>query len=192
MNGRYCLSDELRNELLSVFRCSKKLAFSQETALYLNGIFDRTLFEHSVTVPPGSKPSFAVKSECKIYYIKPELFDLGKTARKTLAGNPVPSYDMEQTVCGAVRSRNKMGAGTFLAVLMRQCRRSQRGICRGAEHRKAAEQIAGEEGILKNIAASKEVRNMWEKYRKQFAYTEDIPCAALICSIEKLLISEIE
>jgi predicted transcriptional regulator of viral defense system len=104
-------------ELLSISRRSKQLAFSHETALYLNGISDRTPFEHSVTVPSGSKPSSVVKSECKIYYIKPELFDLGKTTLKTPAGNPVPSYDMERTICDIVRSRNKMGTETFLTAL---------------------------------------------------------------------------
>ena len=71
MNGQYVLPDELQDELLSISRRSKQLAFSHETALYLNGISDRTPFEHSVTVPSGSKPSSVVKSECKIYYIKP-------------------------------------------------------------------------------------------------------------------------
>jgi len=117
MNGQYVLPDELQDELLSISRRSKQLAFSHETALYLNGISDRTPFEHSVTVPSGSKPSSVVKSECKIYYIKPELFDLGKTTLKTPAGNPVPSYDMERTICDIVRSRNKMGTETFLTAL---------------------------------------------------------------------------
>ena len=117
MNGQYVLPDELQDELLSISRRSKQLAFSHETALYLNGISDRTPIEHSVTVPSGSKPSSVVKSECKIYYIKPELFDLGKTTLKTPAGNPVPSYDMERTICDIVRSRNKMGTETFLTAL---------------------------------------------------------------------------
>ena len=40
---------------------------------------DRTPFEHTVTAPSGCIPSAAIKSECKVYYIKPELFELGKT-----------------------------------------------------------------------------------------------------------------
>ena len=52
-----------------------------------------------------------------MYYIKQELFELGKTTLKTPAGNDVPAYDLERTICDAVRSRNKLGTETFLAAL---------------------------------------------------------------------------
>ena len=42
---------------------------------------------------------------------------LGKTALKTPAGNDVPAYDFERTVCDMIRSRNKLGTETFLAAL---------------------------------------------------------------------------
>ena len=52
-----------------------------------------------------------------MYYIKPELFELGKTMLKTPAGNEVVAYDLERTICDVIRSRNKMGTETFLAAL---------------------------------------------------------------------------
>ena len=54
---------------------------------------------------------------CKVYYIKPELFELGKTMLKTPAGNVVQAYDLERTICDVIRSRNKLGTETFLAAL---------------------------------------------------------------------------
>ena len=36
---------------------------------------------------------------------------------KTPAGNLVPCYDLERTVCDVIRSRNKLGTETFLAAL---------------------------------------------------------------------------
>ena len=39
------------------------------------------------------------------------------TVLKTSAGNSVPAYDLERTICDCVRSRNKMGTETFLAAL---------------------------------------------------------------------------
>ena len=57
------------------------------------------------------------RKECKVYYIKPELFELGKTILKTPAGNNVPAYDLERTICDIIRSRNKLGTETFLAAL---------------------------------------------------------------------------
>lgn len=116
-NGQYILPDDMQDELLAISNRSAKIIFSHETALYLHGISDRTPFEHTVTAPSGCIPSAAIKSECKVYYIKPELFDLGKITLKTPAGNNVPVYDLERTICDVVRSRNNLGTETFLAAL---------------------------------------------------------------------------
>ncbi|MGM9652878.1 MAG: nucleotidyl transferase AbiEii/AbiGii toxin family protein, partial [Eubacteriales bacterium] len=43
-----------------------------------------------------------------------------------------------------------------------------------ATHRGTTEQIADVPGILHNIEESPELRAMWDKYRKQFAYAQDI------------------
>lgn len=117
VKGQYILPDDLPDELLSISKRSENIVFSHETALYLHGISDRTPFERTVTAPSGCIPSTAIKSECKVYYIKPELFTLGKMVLKTPAGNIVPVYDLERTICDCVRNRNKMGTETFLAAL---------------------------------------------------------------------------
>ena len=115
--GQYILPDDMQDELLAISNRSERIIFSHETALYLHGISDRTPFEHTVTAPSGCIPSAAIKSECKVYYIKPELFELGKTTLRTPAGNDVPAYDLERTICDVIRSRNKLGTETFLAAL---------------------------------------------------------------------------
>lgn len=115
--GQYILPDDLEDELLSISKRSKQIIFSHETALFLHGISDRTPFEHTLTAPSGYAPSATIKAECKVYYIKPELFELGKAERPTPAGNLVPCYDLERTICDCVRSRNRLGTETFLAAL---------------------------------------------------------------------------
>ena len=117
VKGQYILPDDMQDELLAISNRSERIFFSHETALYLHGISDRTPFEHTVTAPSGCIPSAAIKSECKVYYIKPELFELGKTTLRTPAGNDVPAYDLERTICDVIRSRNKLGTETFLAAL---------------------------------------------------------------------------
>ena len=124
VKGQYVLPEDMQDELLSISRRSGKIIFSHETALFLHGISDRTPFEHTVTAPEhtvtapsGCIPSAAIKAECKVYYIKPELFELGKTMLQTPAGNPVPCYDLERTICDVIRSRNKIGTETFLSAL---------------------------------------------------------------------------
>ncbi len=115
--GQYILPEDMGDELLSISKRSSWVVFSHETALFLHGISDRTPFEHTVTVPSDYMPSAGIKAQCKVYYIKPELFELGKTEMKTPAGNLVPCYDLERTVCDCIRSRNKLGTETFLAAL---------------------------------------------------------------------------
>ncbi len=116
-HGQYILPDEIEDELYAIHRRSNRIIISHETALFLHGISDRTPFEHTVTAPTGSMPSPAIRSVCKVYYIKPELFELGKTTMKTPYGNEVACYDLERTICDIVRSRNKLGTETFLSAL---------------------------------------------------------------------------
>lgn len=117
VKGQYILPNELEDEFLAISNRSAKIIFSHESALYLHGISDRTPFEYTVTVPSNNLPSAAIKAECKVYYIKPELFELGKTVLKTPAGNEVPAYDFERTICDVMRSRNKVGTESFFTAL---------------------------------------------------------------------------
>ena len=115
--GQYILPGELPDELLSLSLRTEHLIFSHETALFLHGISDRTPFVHSITYPSNQVPSQSLRDETKVYYIKPELFGMGKINMKTPFGNEVPCYDLERTICDIVRSRSKMGTETFLAAL---------------------------------------------------------------------------
>lgn len=56
-----------------------------------------------------------------------------------------------------------------------------------ALHRGTSEQIKDTGSIIKNISESKELRDMWDKYRKQFAYAKDIEFDDVVTEISKLL-----
>ena len=128
--GQYMLVDDMPDELLSISLRTEHLVFSHETALFLHGISDRTPFEHSITTPANRVPSPALREACKVYYIKPELFELGRTKMSTPFGNQVPCYDLERTVCDIIRSRNKMGTETFLAALKQYAADSKKDLNR--------------------------------------------------------------
>lgn len=55
-----------------------------------------------------------------------------------------------------------------------------------AKHRGTAEQITDRPGILKNIEESPELRAMWDKYRRQFAYAKDIAYEQIIAALKTL------
>lgn len=117
MKDQYTLPDDIQDKPLAISNRSDKIVFPHETALFLHGISDRTPFEHKVTAPSDCVPPTAIKSECKVYYVKPELFELGKTMLKKPAGNEVSAYDLERTICDVISSSNKLGTETFCAAL---------------------------------------------------------------------------
>ena len=115
--GQYVLSDALNDEMLSLSVRSELIVFSHESALFLNGISERTPFEHTVTIPSSKTLARSISSQCKIYYIKDDLHELGKVRLITPMGNSVPSYDMDRTICDIVRSRSRIADETFLSSL---------------------------------------------------------------------------
>jgi len=56
-----------------------------------------------------------------------------------------------------------------------------------AAHRGTKEQIADIPTIMKNIEESAELRAMWDKYRKLFAYAENIEYNDILCALNKLI-----
>lgn len=56
-----------------------------------------------------------------------------------------------------------------------------------AKHRGTTKQIEDVSGIIRNIFESRELRDMWNKYRRQFAYAKDIEFDDIISEISKLM-----
>lgn len=56
-----------------------------------------------------------------------------------------------------------------------------------AAHRGTTERIADTVSILQNIEDSSELRAMWDKYRKQFAYAKDIEYEQIIAKLKDLV-----
>ena len=56
-----------------------------------------------------------------------------------------------------------------------------------ANHRGTTEQIADVPSIIHNIEESPELKTMWDKYRKQFAYAKDIQYDQIMTVLKKLM-----
>lgn len=115
--GVYILPDSVHDDMYTLMLRSDKIIFSHETALFLNGLSERTPFEHSVTIPSNCVLSNVLMDECKCFYIKPELFELGVVKKKTTFGNEVRCYDAERTICDLLRSRNRMDDETVIGAI---------------------------------------------------------------------------
>ena len=112
-HGQYIQPDNMADELYILQQRSGKIVFSHETALFLHDMAERTPLLHSLTIPSNIKLSPTLSDGCKIYYVKPELYGLGRCTIKTKMGNEVIAYDAERTVCDILRSRNRIDSQTF-------------------------------------------------------------------------------
>ena len=56
-----------------------------------------------------------------------------------------------------------------------------------ANHRGTTQQITDVPAILQNIEESPELKTMWDKYRKQFAYATDIEYGQIITVLKMLM-----
>ena len=128
--GVYILPDSVHDDMYTLMLRSDKIIFSHETALFLNGLSERTPFEHSVTIPSNSVLSDVLMDECKCYYIKPELYDLGVIKKKTTFGNEVRCYDAERTICDLLRSRNRMDDETVISAIKKYAAYQKKDLTR--------------------------------------------------------------
>lgn len=115
--GVYLLPGAMEDELAVFAARSARLVFSHETALFLNGLSERTPVRHAATFPRNAVPRAGLRSALRCHYVPPAAWRLGKSVRRTSFGAAVPCYDAERTVCDIVRSRNKLDEETFLSGL---------------------------------------------------------------------------
>ena len=114
-HGVYILSDTVEDDMYTLSLSSPQMIFSHDTALFLNGLSDRTPFCHSVTIPSNKTVPPSIKDECNFYYIKPDLHQLGVIEKKTTLGNIVRCYNAERTICDILRSRNRLDEETVIS-----------------------------------------------------------------------------
>lgn len=113
--GVYILPNSVHDDMYTLMLRSEKIIFSHDSALFLNGLSERTPYKHTVTIPSNTALPNSLNGECNCYYIKPELHQVGVVLRKTTFGNEVRCYDLERTICDLLRSRSRMDEETVIA-----------------------------------------------------------------------------
>lgn len=116
-HGVYTLPDAVHDDMYTLMLRSDKIVFSHDTALFLNGLSERTPFMHTVTIPSNAALPHSLKGECICFYVKPELHDLGMTEKNTTMGNAVKCYNMERTICDLLRCRSRCDEETVIAAV---------------------------------------------------------------------------
>jgi predicted transcriptional regulator of viral defense system len=97
-------------------RCPQGV-FSHDEAFYHYGLTDREPLVHTLTIYSGYNAHRLVADGYKVYTVKKELLEVGKTIVEDNCGNQIPMYDLERTICDLVRSRNSIEIQDFNSVL---------------------------------------------------------------------------
>ena len=104
--GIYLTAEALEDETYTMYLRCPNGVISHEDALYYYGLIDREPMEHCLTIYTGYNPTSLKKSGYKVYTIKKEFLDLGKTRVVNQFGHEIPMYDLERTICDLIRNRN--------------------------------------------------------------------------------------
>lgn len=90
-----------------------------------------------MTVYSGYNPHrINADGDCKVYSVKKELLDVGKTYVIDAFGNEIPIYDLERSICDLIRSRSSIEIQTFTTVLKSYALRSDKDLGKLMEYAK--------------------------------------------------------
>jgi predicted transcriptional regulator of viral defense system len=104
--GIYALPETWEDEMYFLQYRFAKGVFSNETALYLHGLSDRTPQAYTLTFPHGYNSTGLKKRHVKAKYVTPDAYDMGITEKPSPCGNPLRVYDVERTLCDIVKGKS--------------------------------------------------------------------------------------
>jgi predicted transcriptional regulator of viral defense system len=104
--GIYALSEAWEDEMFFLQYRFSKGVFSNNTALYLHGLSDRTPASYTLTFPHGYNAAGLKGHNAKAKFVMPEIYDLGIAEKPSPCGNPLRVYNAERTLCDIVKGNN--------------------------------------------------------------------------------------
>ena len=136
-HGIYRSDDEWQDELWILHKRCSSAVFSHDEAFYYHGLTDREPLIHTLTTYSGyNSHRLTADGKCRVYTVKKELVDVGKTIVSDNFGNDIPMYDLERTVCDLIRSRSSVEVQDFNAVLKSYISRKDKNLNRLMEYAK--------------------------------------------------------
>lgn len=126
--GVYILPDFLEDEFLNLQARFKKGIFSNETALFLWDLTDRTPNRYDMTFPYNYNLTNAKNEGINCSAVKREWYAEGKTQTQSPGGNKITAYNMERTLCDILRKRNGTDTGVVAEAFKRYAVRNDKNI----------------------------------------------------------------
>lgn len=127
-HGIYAKKDTLIDPLLIINKRCPHAVFSHEEALYFYNLIDHEPNIITFTVYSGYNKTKLEKDGYKVFTVKKELVDLGKTLVNDHFENIIPIYDLERTICDLVRSRTYFENSDFNKALKSYAKRSDKNL----------------------------------------------------------------
>lgn len=106
--GLYLHPDFIEDEYyITSYRVPKGI-FSYESSLYLHKLSDENPTTLTLTIPSGWNSPLLKDERYTFYYLKKDLWNLGKEFVKTPFGNEVPVYSKERTLSEMISKIDKL------------------------------------------------------------------------------------
>jgi predicted transcriptional regulator of viral defense system len=135
-HGVYASKDAFPDEFALLQMRFPKAIFSHNTALYLHDMSEREPSPLSVTVPSNYNASAIKAQGLKVFYVKPQWYDLGICKVATPEGNKVLAYDRERTICDIVRRRSAVDVTEFNYALKTYATSKTKNLARLSDYAK--------------------------------------------------------
>lgn len=145
--GVYAAPNAWVDEFAILAGRSRRITFSHLSALELHDYLDQESALFHVTVPSGYNATSLLSGKTRVFYIKSDLYELGREEVNSPYGAVVPTYNIERTLCDMFRSRAHFESDKIASALKRYMNSSQRNIIRLSEYA----QKLGVERVMKPI-----------------------------------------
>ena len=104
--GIYVKPDLWEDEMYILQLQYSRGIFSNETALYLHSMTDRTPISFTMTFPRGYNSKSIKDKNIQVRYAIRDIYNLGATSILSPCGNELKVYNVERTLCDIVKGNN--------------------------------------------------------------------------------------
>ena len=134
--GVYVLPEVWDDEFFNLQSQFKKGIFSNETALFLHDLTDRTPLAYAMTFPANYNLGNAKNKGILASRSKELFYNMGVETVVSPSGNEVLSYNMEKTLCDIVRPRSRVETGVIAEAFKRYATKPNKNIPKLSEYAK--------------------------------------------------------
>ncbi len=135
--GVYVDPETFPDEMALLQRRFPKAVFSHDSALFLHDMTDREPMPISVTVDSSYNAGALKGQGVRIYYVKPDWYELGLTDIRTPGGAVVKAYDKERTICDLIRKRSSVDSAVLRQAIREYARAKDKDLVRLSQYAKA-------------------------------------------------------